>query len=69
MSVPPQTSPATNCWSGARSTWSSGGSMSESGDRGMAECTEGWQGAECCISPSPGASSTLTFSNGCVWTG
>lgn len=35
-SVPPRTLPATSCWSRARSTWSSGGSTSESrdGDRG-----------------------------------
>lgn len=71
MSVPPRTFPATNCWSGVRSMWSSGGSMSENGDRDMwmAGGTGGWRRAEYCIFPSLGGSSTLTFSNGCVWTG
>jgi len=68
--VPPRTSPATSCWSAARSTWSSGGSASESGDGGTGGGTHGGaQGAESCVPPSPGGSSNLTSSDGCVWRG
>ena len=66
--APPRTSPATSCWSAARSTWSSGGSTSEWGTQHWGGRRWGGTGFECCVPPPPpGDSSTPTSSSGCAW--